>query len=129
MTAVSTNIGDQKMVKALLKSSQKIKLARCRSVVHNICAELERAQALPCGSLGRLSREKPQLLNPKEASKLLGLSVKSLANMRSIGVPELPFRKIGARIFYRRVDLMRFRRDRKFFSTSEYDFGQNEGGK
>lgn len=44
----------------------------------------------------------PDLLTPEQASKLLGVSVKTLASWRSTGRNALPYIRCGARIRYQR---------------------------
>lgn len=106
------------------------KRSRLRSLMDSVGSALEQAHSLPAGSLRKLRRKKKGLLNTDKASEMVGLSVKTMANMRSIGEPELPYVKIGSRIFYHRSDLVRFRRDRKFRNTSEYPLriGGNANG-
>lgn len=46
------------------------------------------------------------LLTPEQAAQTLGLSVKTLATWRSTGRHALAFIRCGARIRYRRADLL-----------------------
>ncbi|RRV39824.1 DNA-binding protein [Pseudomonas sp. o96-267] len=46
------------------------------------------------------------LLTPEQAAQTLGLSVKTLATWRSTGRHALAFVRCGARIRYRRADLL-----------------------
>jgi hypothetical protein len=53
--------------------------------------------------------EGKELLNPEEAAAFIGLKAQTLAVWRCAGThPELPYVKVGARIRYRRSDLVRW---------------------
>lgn len=49
-----------------------------------------------------------QLLNTKETARLLGLSPQTLAQWRCNRTVDLPYVKIGGRVFYRWEDIWRF---------------------
>lgn len=53
------------------------------------------------------------LLSPEAAASLLQLSPRTLASWRSLGRNELPFYRVGARIRYRRADLLAWLEARK----------------
>ncbi|MBB4305027.1 hypothetical protein GGD81_004093 [Rhodobium orientis] len=75
----------------------------------------------------RPKRRKRQILTAKQAASLMRLSPKTLANWRNLGKGPA-FYKIGARCIYRRADVVRFCRNRKSRSTSEYGtLGANGG--
>ena len=58
------------------------------------------------------------LYSAKEAAAYLGLTPKTLANWRVAGVVDLPYIRIGSRVFYQRADLVCFISSRKRTSTS-----------
>ncbi|MFK8034435.1 MAG: helix-turn-helix domain-containing protein [Hyphomicrobiales bacterium] len=58
------------------------------------------------------------LINTREAAKFLGLSTKTLANWRVSGKFNLPYTKIGERVFYKTSDLMDFVNSNSKQSTS-----------
>lgn len=109
------------------KCSKRARKRQCKNVLAQLARKLERAQKLPPQSLLKSSAAKPRLLTPDQTSELVGLSVKTLANLRSSGMADLPYCKHGSRIFYCRSDVLKYRKARKFYSTSEYPQLQ-EGG-
>lgn len=48
------------------------------------------------------------LMSTKDTATMLGVSEKTLANRRVIGLAGLPHVKIGSRVFYRRSDVLTF---------------------
>lgn len=94
---------------------------------HEIARAIEGRLGLRRGAVLKKSQCNPDLLNAEKASNAIGVSIKTLANWRCAGSgPE--FRKIGSRVFYRRSDLMRYRKARQFKNTSEYRSGTDNGG-
>lgn len=61
-----------------------------------------------------------ELVDPKNAARMLGVSTKTLANWRTSGVMPLPFVKIGSRVKYRSSDLQVYLLNQSHRSTSEY---------
>lgn len=59
-----------------------------------------------------------ELLTPEQAAQALGLSAKTLATWRSTGRHALPFIRCGARIRYRRADLVAWLAARQSTSTA-----------
>lgn len=59
------------------------------------------------------------LLDPEQASDVLGLSPKTLANWRVSGIPTLPYRQVGRSIRYQYADLLAFAEGSRRLSTSE----------
>ena len=60
-----------------------------------------------------------ELLSPREASKQLGISRKTMANWRSNGTTSLQFVSVGRRVFYRQSDIDAFVKGSTMLSTSE----------
>jgi hypothetical protein len=60
------------------------------------------------------------LLTPEQASKVLGLSLATLANWRWLGTPYLPYKKIGRLVRYQAGDLTSFVERQKRQNTSEH---------
>lgn len=60
------------------------------------------------------------LLSPAVVSKMTGLSVKTLANRRSVG-GGIPFQKHGSRVFYHRAEVNLYCKKRGFQNTSQYE--------
>lgn len=114
----------QPLTKRSRKRSKNSRLRKCNALMKQLAQKLERAQNLPPNSLCKSSENKPRLLTPEQTSELVGLSAKTLANLRSTGLANLPFQKHGSRIFYRRTDIFKYRKSRKFLSTSEYPQAQ-----
>lgn len=73
--------------------SQYARIKRLQVLLSGLAGGLERAQKLPPRSRSKQSAAKPRLLSPKQASDMLGLSVKTLANLRSTGTADLPYRE------------------------------------
>jgi len=61
-----------------------------------------------------------RLLNTKEVSKILGVTVKSLANSRYTGIGiQVPYQKIGRLIRYKESDLEKYLEANTFNHTGE----------
>lgn len=61
------------------------------------------------------------LLNTEQASKVLGMKSKSLANSRHTGVGvQIPFIKLGNLVRYRLSDLQRYMEENTFNHTGEF---------
>ena len=61
-----------------------------------------------------------RLLNTKEVSKILGVTVKSLANSRYTGIGiQVPYQKIGRLIRYKESDLEKYLEANTFNNTGE----------
>lgn len=60
------------------------------------------------------------LLTPEQASKVLGLSLATLANWRWLGIPYLPYKKIGRLVRYQAGDLTAFIERQQRENTSEF---------
>lgn len=61
-----------------------------------------------------------RLLNTKEVSEILGVTVKSLANSRSNGIGiQVPYQKIGRLIRYKESDLEKYLEANTFSHTGE----------
>ena len=58
--------------------------------------------------------------NQASAAAYLGLKPTTLQDWRSRGTVQLPFVKIGSRVFYRQVDLDSFLESRMYTHTGEY---------
>lgn len=54
-----------------------------------------------------------KLLPPSEAAEFLGLKASTLSVWRSTGRYDLPFHKIGGRVFYTKKDLKKWLKARK----------------
>lgn len=63
--------------------------------------------------------EEIRLYTSQQAARLMGLSVKTLANWRSDGTVEIPFVKIGRAVRYRHVDIAAFIKSRTFLNAHE----------
>lgn len=100
--------------------SKQVRIEQVTSALSDLTLALETSLKLPKRSLHNVEDDTPKFLNPKQTSKLLGLSVKTLANNRSTGLVNLPYIKIGSRIFYKRSDLIKYLEERKFNNTSAY---------
>ena len=62
-----------------------------------------------------------ELLNTEQASKVLGMKSKSLANSRYTGVGvQIPFIKCGNLVRYRLSDLQRYMEENTFNHTGEF---------
>jgi len=62
-----------------------------------------------------------ELLNTEQASKVLGMKSKSLANSRYTGVGvQIPFIKCGNLVRYRLSDLERYMEENTFHHTGEF---------
>ena len=62
-----------------------------------------------------------ELLNTEQASKVLGMKPKSLANSRYTGVGvQIPFIKCGNLVRYRLSDLERYMEENTFNHTGEF---------
>lgn len=59
------------------------------------------------------------LLSPEQASDVLGLSPKTLANWRVSGMADLSYRQIGRAIRYQYADLLAFAEKRRRVNTSQ----------
>jgi len=66
-----------------------------------------------------------KLLNEKELSKILNVSVHFLQKKRRTG-GLIPFRKIGSAVRYLRSDLENYLTQQRYDSTSEYSGGGND---
>lgn len=73
------------------KRSKRARTRQCKIVLAQLARELERAQKLSPQSLLKSSEAKPRLLTTEQTSKLVGLSEKTLANLRSNGMADLPY--------------------------------------
>lgn len=62
--------------------------------------------AAPLHAVASAGLDPADLLTPEQAAQTLGLSVKTLATWRSTGRHALAFIRCGARIRYRRADLL-----------------------
>ena len=61
-----------------------------------------------------------RLLNTKQASEILGITVKSLANSRYTGVGiQVPYIKMGKSVRYKESDLEKYIEDNTFNHTGE----------
>ena len=61
-----------------------------------------------------------RLLNTKEVSEILGVTVKSLANSRYTGIGiQVPFEKIGRLVRYKESDLKKYIEDNTINHTGE----------
>lgn len=61
-----------------------------------------------------------RLLNTKEVSEILGVTVKSLANSRYTGIGiQVPYKKIGRLIRYKESDLEKYIEANTFSHTGE----------
>jgi len=61
-----------------------------------------------------------RLLNTKEVSEILGITVKSLANSRYTGIGiQLPYEKIGRLVRYKESDLKKYIEDNTINHTGE----------
>ena len=61
-----------------------------------------------------------RLLNTKEVSEILGVTVKSLANSRYTGIGiQVPYKKIGRLIRYKESDLEKYLEANTFSHTGE----------
>ena len=61
-----------------------------------------------------------RLLNTKEVSEILGVTVKSLANSRYTGIGiQLPYEKIGRLVRYKESDLKKYIEANTFSHTGE----------
>ena len=61
-----------------------------------------------------------RLLNSKEVSEILGVTVKSLANSRCSGIGiQVPYQKIGRLIRYKESDLEKYLEANTFNNTGE----------
>ena len=61
-----------------------------------------------------------RLLNTKEVSEILGVTVKSLANSRYTGIGiQVPYQKIGRLIRYKESDLEKYLEANTFNNTGE----------
>ena len=61
-----------------------------------------------------------RLLNTKEVSEILGVTVKSLANSRCTGIGiQVPYEKIGRLVRYKESDLEKYIEDNTFNNTGE----------
>jgi len=87
---------------------------------------VERERGFDLG-IRRVARKR-QVLSAQQTARLMHLSPKTLANWRNLGKGPA-FYKIGSRCFYRRADVVRFCRDRKARSTSQYFPSDIEGGR
>ena len=61
-----------------------------------------------------------RLLNTKEVSEILGITVKSLANSRYTGIGiQVPYVKMGKSVRYKESDLKKYIEDNTFNHTGE----------
>ncbi len=61
-----------------------------------------------------------RLLNTKEVSEILGVTVKSLANSRYTGIGiQVPYKKFGRLVRYKESDLKKYIEDNTFNHTGE----------
>ena len=88
---------------------------------------VEKHLKLRRGSLLNQSTDENELLKPGQVTDYLGISPKTLANLRSMGTGPR-YCKIGSRIFYRHADVLQYRRARQFKNTSQYRSGPQNGG-
>jgi len=58
--------------------------------------------------------------NQASAAAYLGLKPTTLQDWRTRGTVQLPYVKVGSRVFYRQVDLDSFLESRKYTHTGEY---------
>ena len=61
-------------------------------------------------------------LTTEEAAGKLGLNVKTLANMRSLGKGPC-FHKMGGKVWYRGQDILAYQRRRRFIASGVRDEG------
>lgn len=54
-----------------------------------------------------------KLITPSAASEILGVTTGTLSVWRSTGRYDLPFHKVGGRVFYRKKDLKKWLKTRK----------------
>lgn len=100
---------------------------RLRQRLSAFAQHIEEHCKLEPHALLKCDEASPDLLNPSQVTDYLGISPKTLANLRTIGTgPE--YCKIGSRIFYRHADVLQYRRARQFKNTSQYRSGPDNGG-
>jgi len=113
------------MALKIIPKNRRTKSARVKRVERSLRAfvdHVEQRLELRPGDLLKPEQDQNHLLKPSQATDYLGVSAKTLANWRYQGSGP-KFRKIGSRVFYRRSDLMRFRKARRYKNTSQYCSG------
>lgn len=119
-----------KITSRIKKTKKRLKFERInktRKILADLTTALENSMELEPLSLKAAIVNGDDLLSPMQASSILGVSVKTLANQRSSGgYIQLPFYKIGSRVFYKRSDVVGYRKTREFRNTSQYGTSSNK---